>query len=174
MSEPDRRAMIPFANLDLAPWNPKIPLEGAYKDGLAASMDHFGVRDDLKVWPNPREPGRYFVLDGNQRFTILKAKGKDSIECRILADLDDEDAKLFTAAFNRNVARYDEAKLADLAASCSKMGAELKDRLLRVGRITTTAPVVAPEFFPATARTRTKSPSRWHRQKATACRSSSL
>ncbi len=132
---PDRREIIPLDLIDPAPWNPKHPIAGEHREGLGASIDHFGVRDDLKVWPNPDQPGRYYVLDGNQRLDLFKERGLDSIECRILDDLDNEDARLFTAAFDRNHALYDFRKLGELAANLKLRNEGLKDRLLWLPKV---------------------------------------
>lgn len=132
---PDRRQFISIDDLDPAPWNPKHPIEGEHRAGLGASLDHFGVRDDLKVWPNPDAPGRYFILDGNQRLDVFRERGMTSIECRVLDDLDPDDAKLFTAAFDRNRAMYDFRKLAELSESLKTKGAALRDRLLWLPKV---------------------------------------
>lgn len=144
---PDRREVLPLDRIDPAPWNPKYPIAGEAREGLKASLDHFGVRDDLKVWPNPDGSGRYYVLDGNQRLDVLRGSGMTAIECRILDDLDDEDARLFTAAFDRNKAFYHENKLAELSASLQAKNAELKDRLLRLPKVQ----LPEPDAMPAVA-----------------------
>lgn len=131
---PDRREVIPLGLIDPAPWNPKYRIAGEARDGLKSSLDHFGVRDDLKVWPNPDEPGRYFALDGNQRLDVLREAGHGSVECRILDDLDGEDARLFTAAFDRNRAFYDEVKLHALAKGL-RAPEPLKLRMLRLPKV---------------------------------------
>jgi hypothetical protein len=140
---PDRRELIPIDLLDPAPWNPKHPIDGEHRAGLGASLDHFGVRDDLKVWPNPESPGRYVVLNGNQRLDLFRERGDDFAECRILADLDSEDAKLFTASFDRNRAMYDFRKLGELSESLKTKGADLRDRLLWLPKVNLPQAVVS-------------------------------
>ena len=111
----DARLVVPLSKLHEPPWgNPKPPIVGKYAEGLDESLDRFGVRDDLKVWPHPTVAGDYVVLDGNQRLSRLRAKGLDAVEVRVLADLDEADAIVFNAGFDRNHADYDELKLADL------------------------------------------------------------
>lgn len=130
----DAREMIPLGRLKTAPWNPKRPIQGEFRRGLHDSLETFGVRDDLKVWPDPAEPGTYFVINGNQRLDLLRERGADSAECRILADLDEPKARLFTAAFDRNHAQYDDGKLALEAqwlAAQDDADAELIRRMLR-------------------------------------------
>lgn len=68
----DIEIVIPLHALDQAPWNPKTPLHGVYRKGLTGSLDTFRFRDRLKVWPNPKSKGRYFVLDGNQRIDVIR------------------------------------------------------------------------------------------------------
>lgn len=67
----DTREFLPLHVIDPAPWNPKKKIHGVYRNGLAASLHTFAISDDLKVWPNPRSPGRYYALDGNQRVDVL-------------------------------------------------------------------------------------------------------
>jgi hypothetical protein len=141
----DRREFIPIAALDAAPWNPKYAIEGEHLAALDASLAHFGVRDDLKVWPNPDVVGRYFVLDGNQRLARLNAGGAESIECRVLDDLDEDDAKLFTAAFDRPRASFDFRRLGELAASINGKSESLKSALLFLPAVN--LPVAASSSF---------------------------
>lgn len=167
----DKLVKIPLGQLDEFPGNPKTPIFGKYRRGLEESLDHFGIRDTLKVYPNPREVGRYFVLDGNQRLPLLieaaeKAHGVDldsgddgvqdrsrrmaalaiHIECRIL-ELSPDDAKRFNAAFNRNHAKYDELKLSeiheDLISRLKEQGDEARTKLKRLLR-PEPAPLVQP------------------------------
>lgn len=126
----DRRALIALASIDPAPWNPKDPIAGKHRAGLTASLETFGVSDDLKVWPNPDQPGRYYALDGNQRLDVLAGRA-EAVWCRVLDRLSDEDAKLFTGAFDRHYAGYNEAKLEALAAQCRGRSEALAHLLLR-------------------------------------------
>lgn len=138
----DVRLLLPLHSLAEYPDNPKRPISGKYAQGLDASLEHFGVRADLSVWPDPRRPGQYLVLDGNQRLgrlrklaerkhgigdvpeddpdrearlaAIRSAAASETVWCRVLAELDADDAAIFNASFDRNHAAYDEAKVADL------------------------------------------------------------
>jgi hypothetical protein len=109
---------IPLALLEEAPWNAEIkrPIAGEYRLGLIASLQTFGLDEGLKVWPDPATPGRYKIIDGNQRKPILAEFGLDPCPCRIRDDLSREQAILYTAARDRNHAAYDEAGLAVVAA----------------------------------------------------------
>lgn len=146
---PDRLATLPLAAIDPPPWgNPKIKITGVYREGLAASLDHFGFRDTLKVWPDPRHPGRYINLDGNQRLELLKESGVETVECRILDDLSPDDAKLFNATFNRNHSRHDEARLADIAESLKGASANLVKTLLRPQAVLVRPQTAEPDAEP--------------------------
>lgn len=152
----DVDADVPFSLIDPAPWNSDIksPITGVYRQGLEANLDTYGNRDRLRLWPRPDAPGRYYVLNGNQRLRIFtdrvvshgvrkllgaEAKSKDieafiddpenrgvveglrmgasglSIPCRIMTEVREgvpmsrEDAIEFTAAWDRNQARFSEA-----------------------------------------------------------------
>jgi ParB-like chromosome segregation protein Spo0J len=154
----DERRTIPLADLVEAPWNPKVPITSVYRAGLRASIDHFApkgggnpLRDDLKVWPDPEAAGRYIVLDGNQRLGLLRESGVAEVECRVLADLDPEDARLFTASFDRNVAKHDEAKLAALAGELGSIDDDLIATILRPDSVVVAPPPLGdmPEVEPA-------------------------
>lgn len=129
----DPRVAILLSAIDPAPWNPKSPIAGKMRDGLEASLETFGLSDDLKVWPRPDAPGRYYALDGNQRLDVLRSRLAEDelVWCRVLARLSDEDAKVFTGSFDRHFAYYDERKLESLAAECRGRSAALVAALLR-------------------------------------------
>ena len=120
----------------------KTPDRGRAPGRTGHSLDHFGIRDDLKVWPNPEQPGRYFVLDGNQRLDVFRERGQTGVECRILDDLDPDDAKLFTAAFDRNHAMYDFRKLAELSESIKTKADSLRQKLLWLPRVNLPQPAI--------------------------------
>lgn len=205
----DYRIHLPLHALDPAPWNPKDKIHGQYRKSLTKSLETFSLRDDLKVWENPRNRGRYFVLNGNQRLDILcetsirkqesieldrietelgiatvdpenqseikKLKTKaveiyesnenlksqvrsramnETIECRVLTNLDPDDAKLFTATFDRNHAVYNEHKLADLAEEIESRRTktqEMINLLLRPNR-----PFISPLQLPVGTLNRTQ------------------
>lgn len=198
---------IPFHSLDPVPWNPKPKINGVYRRGLKAGLDHLGLRDRLKVWPNPNQIGRYYVLDGNQRIDVIaemleeavfnqvlnanvaaaigdldpeskqakeirkaealklegdeafKAEARSSatsrmIPCRVLAELDPDDAKLFVASYDRNRSKFDEAQLTDLRDSIEegrKRGREMLDRIIRPERPFVAPPPSAPARIVAKA-----------------------
>lgn len=68
----DRECDVPFSLIDASPFNPKQPIQGVYRRGLQASLNYFGLRDRLKVWPDPHRKGRYIILDGNQRRDVIE------------------------------------------------------------------------------------------------------
>jgi hypothetical protein len=67
----DKEVDIPLSLIDPAPWNAKTPISGIYRRGLKASLDHFGMRDRLKVVPHPTRKGRYYCANGNQRIDVI-------------------------------------------------------------------------------------------------------
>ncbi len=198
----DYLADVPFHALDPAPFNPKKKIVGKYKRGLATSFHVFKVSDTFKVWPNPKVIGRFYIIDGNQRFDVLREEVEDFlisreaarielgnlpgpgetlitvpevikrmkatyqavfadpaqmaeirsqvgavvVECRVKPHLSPDEAKLFTASFNRNHAAFDEFLLADLMDSLTVPDDIIK-RLARPDR-----PFVAPvqQMLPAT------------------------
>jgi hypothetical protein len=157
----DKEVEIPLSLIDVAPFNPKQVIHGVYRKGLQSSIEYFGLRDRLKVWPNPSRKGRFMILDGNQRKDVIeehilnlkikahfkladdcpeavfdRVKSDESnksaidklrkslatfqVPCQVITKLDNEtvltsaDAKLFSLTFNRNHAKYDEVKQADI------------------------------------------------------------
>jgi hypothetical protein len=70
--ELDKEVSIPFSLIDTSPFNPKQVISGVYRRGLQESLRYFGLRDRLKVWPDPHRKGRYIILDGNQRRDVIE------------------------------------------------------------------------------------------------------
>jgi hypothetical protein len=68
----DKECDVPFSLIDASPFNPKQPIQGVYRRGLQESLRYFGLRDRLKVWPDPHRKGRYIILDGNQRRDVIE------------------------------------------------------------------------------------------------------
>jgi hypothetical protein len=68
----DNECDVPFSLIDASPFNPKQPIQGVYRRGLQESLRYFGLRDRLKVWPDPHRKGRYIILDGNQRRDVIE------------------------------------------------------------------------------------------------------
>jgi hypothetical protein len=157
----DTETDVPFGLLDMAVWNPKAVISGTYRTGLKSSLDWLGIRERLKVFPNPSKKGRYIVINGNQRLDLIaehllniKIKEHFKIEesisdsafrklkeaednqktieklrkslptymvpCQIITQLDEntkftlDDAKQFSLVWDRNAAKTDEVKQADV------------------------------------------------------------
>jgi hypothetical protein len=68
----DKEVDVPIGLIDPAPWNPKVDISGVYERGLGESIYEFGVRDRMKIWPNPKLLGRFICLNGNQRIGLIK------------------------------------------------------------------------------------------------------
>ncbi len=84
----DRFVRLPLHAIEPFPGNPKTPISGKYRKGLAASLDLFGIRDQLKVWPHPTQPGRYYNLDGNQRYSVLVERAEADLGLAAVLALD--------------------------------------------------------------------------------------
>jgi hypothetical protein len=157
----DAETDVPLGQLDAAPWNPKAVISGSYRTGLKSSLEWLGVRERLKLFPNPKNKGRFYVINGNQRLDIiyehilnLKIKEHFSLDhsisdsafrkikesednqsviaklrkslpvhmvpCQIITQLDEntkftlDDAKQFSLVWDRNAAKTDEVKQADV------------------------------------------------------------
>jgi len=157
----DIETSIPIGLIDEAEFNPKDDLYGVYKRGLEESIDYFGLRDRLKVWPSPQAKGRFVCLNGNKRLpillyellveqirssfnlesdvsletieeirtdsknekkikSILKQSKTWKVPCQIMSMLDENhpftksDAELFVSMYDRNHARFNEVKQAEL------------------------------------------------------------
>ena len=80
----DKETEVSFSSLDLADFNPKSNIHGIYKRGLKENITHWGggtltLDDRLKVWPNPSTPGRYTIINGNQRYTCFYELKKEEL-----------------------------------------------------------------------------------------------
>lgn len=96
----DKEISIPIHLLDACEFNPKIEIQGSYKIGLTSSIDYFGLRDRLKVWPNPKKKGRYTILNGNQRIGIIVSQRKLALICEHFG-LNPDDAYSVDSAVSR-------------------------------------------------------------------------
>jgi hypothetical protein len=79
------------------------PLRATTKDSakyrqIATSIRAVGLVEPPTVWPDPANPGRYYLLDGHLRVEVLKDLGVEAAQC--LVSTDDE---AFT--YNRRINR---------------------------------------------------------------------
>ncbi len=76
--------LVPVADLKSAPYNPRVMSEAAH-DGLAASMERFGLVQDIVV--NKRSMR---VVGGHQRVEVLRQRSVAYVTAK-LVDLDEDE-----------------------------------------------------------------------------------
>lgn len=86
------------------------------------SIARFGVVKVPLVW-EPR-PGRYVIIDGEHRYTVLKEEGEEKITVRNLGKIKEKEAKQLTILLNEIRGEPDYAKLSTLFGSLSEVTAE--------------------------------------------------
>jgi ParB-like chromosome segregation protein Spo0J len=90
---------IPLDDLLPHPLNSNV-MAPEYREKLLAHIRRTGRYPFLVVRPYPGEPGRYEVLDGHHRVSILRELGHAEARCDVW-DVDDREAKLLLATLNR-------------------------------------------------------------------------
>ena len=75
-------------------------MPGDLQEKLRAHIKRTGRYPFLVVRPHPQEPGKYQVLDGHHRVSILRELGHREVRCDVW-DVDDREAKLLLATLNR-------------------------------------------------------------------------
>lgn len=98
---------ININELNPAPYNPRVHLEpGMPKyEKIKRSIDELGYVEPI-VWN--KQTGN--VVDGNQRLTVLKSLGYETVPCSVI-DLDENKEKLLNVALNKIDGRWDYDKL---------------------------------------------------------------
>jgi ParB family chromosome partitioning protein len=87
---------LPVEEIQMAPWNANH-MDRISLDRLSLSIDQFGLIQNLVVRRAPS--GKYEVLSGNQRLTLLREKGVKTVPC-VVVDMDDAHAMLAAQALN--------------------------------------------------------------------------
>jgi ParB-like chromosome segregation protein Spo0J len=90
---------IPLDDLLPHPLNSNA-MSPEYKDKLVAHVRRTGRYPFLVVRPHPTEPGKYQVLDGHHRVSVLRELGHAEARCDVW-DVDDRESKLLLATLNR-------------------------------------------------------------------------
>ena len=90
---------VPLSKLVAHPLNSNVMPE-ELREKLKAHIRQSGRYPHLVVRPHPKEPGKYELLDGHQRFSVLDELGHHDARCDIW-DVDDREAKLLLATLNR-------------------------------------------------------------------------
>jgi hypothetical protein len=105
--------------------NPKINLTQRQKDSLKLSLEKFGFRGVLIVYPT--EDGKYMVLDGNNRYDQMLAIGEKEIDCVVLDDMSEEDARKFVLSYDQVKGDYDKDVLLEKAKELVKEGSSIEE-----------------------------------------------
>lgn len=82
--ELDQETDLPLGLLYKHSQNPKKDIHGIYRNGLKLSIEEWGddnlaLDDRLKVFPDPSTPGKYVIINGNQRFDVLVEMHRDRL-----------------------------------------------------------------------------------------------
>jgi ParB family chromosome partitioning protein len=91
--------MVPLDDLLPHPLNANVMPEDL-QEKLRAHIRRTGRYPFLVVRPHPDEPGRFQVLDGHHRLSILRDVGHTEARCDVW-DVDDREANLLLATLNR-------------------------------------------------------------------------
>ncbi len=90
---------IPLDDLLPHPLNSNV-MSPEYREKLLAHIRRTAGYPFLVVRPHPTEQGKYQVLDGHHRVSVLRELGHAEARCDVW-DVDDREAKLLLATLNR-------------------------------------------------------------------------
>jgi ParB-like chromosome segregation protein Spo0J len=90
---------IPLDDLLSHPLNSNV-MSSEYREKLLAHIRRTSRYPFLVVRPHPGEPGKYQVLDGHHRISVLRELEHAEARCDVW-DVDDREAKLLLATLNR-------------------------------------------------------------------------
>lgn len=90
---------VPLSKLLPHPLNSNVMSE-ELREKLKAHIRQSGRYPHLVVRPHPKEPAKFELLDGHQRFSVLQELGHHDARCDIW-DVDDREARLLLATLNR-------------------------------------------------------------------------
>ena len=91
--------MVPIEDLVPHPLNSNVLAEDL-REKLKTHIRRTGRYPFLVVRPHPDQPGRFQVLDGHHRLSILRELGHSEARCDVWA-VDDREARLLLATLNR-------------------------------------------------------------------------
>jgi ParB family chromosome partitioning protein len=89
-------------------------------DKLAANIDREGNYPPLVIRPHPEEAGAYELLDGHQRWQVLKHPGHEDALCYVWP-CDDRTALVLLATLNRLEGQDDPLKRAELLRELTEL-----------------------------------------------------
>jgi ParB/Sulfiredoxin domain len=103
---------LPLEALRPAQWNANVVPPATLKK-IGASIEDFGVVENLVVRPHPYEPGAFEVISGNHRLELYRRRGMETAPCYVV-ELDDARARLLAQTLNRTRGEDDPQKKAQL------------------------------------------------------------
>lgn len=110
---------VPLARLRPHPANANV-MDQERLDKLAANIDREGNYPPLVVRPHPEEAGCYQILDGHQRWQVLKHLGHEDALCYVWP-CDDRTALVLLATLNRLEGQDDPLKRAELLRELTQL-----------------------------------------------------
>lgn len=117
------RRTVSIETLTRAAYNPR-KIDKAEKAGLAASLDRFGLVQEIVV--NRRTDGELRVVGGHQRLDVLQEKGTKKVAVAIV-ELDDAAEKALNLALNSHAisGTWDGGKLTEMLEYLEQSAAQL-------------------------------------------------
>jgi ParB-like chromosome segregation protein Spo0J len=103
---------LPLEALRPAGWNANVVPRATLKK-IGASIQDFGIVENLVVRPHPHEPGAFEVVSGNHRLELYRQLGMEAAPCYVV-ELDDARARLLAQTLNRTRGEDDPQKKAAL------------------------------------------------------------
>ncbi len=91
--------MMPLDDLIPHPLNANVMSEDL-REKLRVNIQRTGRYPFIVVRPHPKEPGKFEILDGHHRVSVLRDLGHTEARCDVW-DLSDREAKLLLATLNR-------------------------------------------------------------------------
>jgi len=114
-----RLVRIPLEHLRPHPANANV-MEKERLEKLAANIDREGNYPPLVVRPHPEEKDCYQLLDGHQRWQVLKHLGHEDALCYVWP-CDDQTALVLLATLNRLEGQDDPLKRAELLRELTEL-----------------------------------------------------
>ena len=97
--EPDALLTISLDRLEPHPENPNfMNIESLMK--LRRHIEQTGRYEPLVVRSHPRDPGTFQIINGNNRFRVLRALACEVADC-LVWNVSDDQARLYLATLNR-------------------------------------------------------------------------
>ncbi len=95
------------------------------RSDMTESIRKYGVMQPIIVRPDNREPGKYEILAGNNRFRCSRDAGRETIPAVIKENLSEEDAKVYIAFTNLLQRGFRDIKISEQAAVIASYHSEL-------------------------------------------------